>query len=150
MEIKNIQKEQAWQLRHEVMWPERDLSYVQLSDDHEGMHYGLFEGEALITVLSLFIHGEEAQFRKFATKVSDQGKGYGSQLLRHMIMEAMKLGVKRIYCNARSNKVSFYEKFGLAVTDKQFTKGGKDYMVMEHYLLSEPDLVDIRKEDSHV
>ncbi|MZQ87085.1 GNAT family N-acetyltransferase [Paenibacillus sp. 5J-6] len=150
MEIKNIQKEQAWQLRHEVMWPERDLSYVQLSDDDEGIHYGLFADEALISVVSLFIHGEEAQFRKFATKVSSQGKGYGSQLLRHMLREAMLLGVKRIYCNARSNKVSFYEKFGLAVTDKQFTKGGKDYVIMESYCSSEPDLIDNRKEDYHV
>jgi predicted GNAT family N-acyltransferase len=150
VEIKNIQKEQAWQLRHEVMWPERDLSYVQLSDDDEGIHYGLFADEALISVVSLFIHGEEAQFRKFATKVSSQGKGYGSQLLRHMLREAMLLGVKRIYCNARSNKASFYEKFGLAVTDKQFTKGGKDYVIMESYCSSEPDLIDIRKEDSHV
>lgn len=150
MEIKNIKKEQAWQLRHEVMWPERDLSYVQLSDDDEGIHYGLFAGEALISVLSLFIHGEEAQFRKFATKVSSQGQGYGSQLLRHMLMEAKKLGVKRIYCNARSNKVSFYEKFGLVVTDKQFTKGGKDYVVMEHHFHSETDLAENRKEDSHV
>lgn len=150
MEIINIQKEQAWQLRHEVMWPERDLSYVQLSDDDEGIHYGLFADEALISVVSLFIHGEEAQFRKFATQVPSQGKGYGSQLLRHMFREAMKLGVKRIYCNARSNKVTFYEKFGLAVTDRQFTKGGKDYVVMESYFVSEPDLTENRKEDTHV
>lgn len=106
--------------------------------------------EALISVVSLFIHGEEAQFRKFATKVPSQGKGYGSQLLRHMLREAMKLGVKRIYCNARSNKVTFYEKFGLTVTDRQFTKGGKDYVVMESYLVSEPDLTENRKEDTHV
>ncbi|MCY9662215.1 GNAT family N-acetyltransferase [Paenibacillus chondroitinus] len=150
MEIRRIQKEQAWQLRHEVMWPERELAYVQLSDDDEGVHYGLFEGDALLSVVSLFIRGEEAQFRKFATKVSDQGKGYGSHLLRHMLTEAKQAGVKRIFCNARSNKVSFYEKFGLAVTDKQFTKGGKDYVVMEHHVFPELDLAEIRKEDSHV
>lgn len=150
VEIKNIQKEQAWQLRHEVMWPEREPSYVQLADDDEGVHYGLFEENELISVVSLFVHGEEAQFRKFATKVIVQGKGYGSQLLRHMLMEAKKSGVKRIYCNARSNKVSFYEKFGLVVTDKRFTKGGKEYVIMESYFVSEGDQIEIRKGDSHV
>lgn len=150
MEIKHIKKEQAWQLRHEVMWPERDLSYVQLSDDEKGVHYGLVEEEALISVVSLFIDGEEAQFRKFATRLSDQGKGYGSRLLTHMLKEAYQAGVKRIYCNARSNKVSFYEKFGLGCTDLQFTKGGKDYVVMERFFTAEPDQAMNRKDNSHV
>ncbi|NOV02134.1 GNAT family N-acetyltransferase [Paenibacillus planticolens] len=138
MEIEKVRKEQAWQLRHEVMWPERDLSYVQLADDEKGVHYGLVDEGTLISVVSLFIDGEDAQFRKFATRRSDQGKGYGSRLLRYMLEEAYQAGVKRIFCNARSNKVSFYEKFGLTVTELQFTKGGKDYVVMERFFTAEP------------
>ncbi|CAH1191557.1 hypothetical protein PAECIP111892_00670 [Paenibacillus auburnensis] len=133
MKITLIHKEAAWQLRHEVMWPERELDYVKLEDDDAGLHYGLFEGEELISVVSLFIGGNEAQFRKFATQESQQGKGYGSRLLQHMLNEAESSGVKRIYCNARSHKAAFYQRFGLAVTDQTFTKGGKDYIIMERF-----------------
>lgn len=134
MDIRTISKEQAWQLRHEVMWPERDLDYVKLPDDDKGEHYGLFEGEQLITVVSLFVEGEEAQFRKFATLESMQGRGYGSHLLFHVMEKAAQAGVKRIFCNARSHKISFYKKFGLAETERTFTKGGKDYVVMERFI----------------
>ncbi|WP_235949756.1 GNAT family N-acetyltransferase [Paenibacillus apii] len=133
MDIKIIHKEQAWRLRHEVMWPEKDLDYVKLKDDDEGTHFGLFEGEALISAVSLFVHGPEAQFRKFATLTSHQNQGYGSRLLFHILGEAEQAGVKRIYCNARSGKVSFYERFGLIPTASTFTKGGKDYIVMERF-----------------
>ena len=38
-----------------------------LQDDEDGLHFGLFNKEKLVSVVSLFIDGEEAQFRKFAT-----------------------------------------------------------------------------------
>ncbi|WP_209443690.1 GNAT family N-acetyltransferase [Paenibacillus camerounensis] len=133
MDIRLISKEQAWQLRHEVMWPERELDYVKLDDDDAGEHYGLLEQERLISAVSLFIEGHEAQFRKFATLDSEQGRGYGSRLLQHVLEEAEARGVRRIFCNARSNKAPFYEKFGLAATGQSFTKGGKDYIIMERF-----------------
>lgn len=136
MNIATISKEQAWQLRHEVMWPDRDLDYVKLPDDDAGVHYGLFEGEWLVSAVSLFVKDDEAQFRKFATRLSMQGKGYGSRLLAYVLEEAVKAGVKRIYCNARSEKVSFYRKFGLTETGTAFAKGGKSYAVMERRIES--------------
>lgn len=128
-----IEKEQVWQLRHKVMWPEKDFDFIKLKDDDEGTHYGLFEGEELISVVSIFIRGVEAQFRKFATLSTHQNKGYGSKLLNWVLSEAKRMGVKRIYCNARVEKASFYEKFGLSKTDATFSKSGKDYIVMERF-----------------
>ncbi|MFC5452829.1 GNAT family N-acetyltransferase [Paenibacillus aestuarii] len=131
MEIRNIEKELAWQLRHEVMWPEKDADYVKLPDDDKGRHYGLFAENQLISVVSLFIDGSDGQFRKFATRVSEQNKGYGSILLNHLLVEAQQAGIKRIFCNARREKSRFYEKFGLAATEEMFTKDGKEYIIME-------------------
>ncbi|WP_425262734.1 GNAT family N-acetyltransferase [Paenibacillus thermotolerans] len=113
------------------MWPERDIDYVKLQDDDKGAHYGLFIGERLASVVSLFVDGEEAQFRKFATVQALQGKGYGSRLLHHVLEAAERAGVKRIFCNARKEKADFYRKFGLQETDCTFVKGGKEYIVME-------------------
>ncbi|WP_025690847.1 GNAT family N-acetyltransferase [Paenibacillus zanthoxyli] len=132
MEIQKVHKEAVWQLRHEVMWPERELDYVKLDDDDHGVHYGLFEGEQLVSVVSLFIDGNEAQFRKFATRTEQQGRGYGSRLLQHVLYEAERAGVNRIFCNARSQKAAFYKKFGLVeMAGTLFTKGGKEYIIME-------------------
>lgn len=139
MDIRLVPKETVWQLRQEVMWPDRELDYVKLEDDDTAAHYGLYEGERLLSVVSLFVKGQEAQFRKFATAASEQGKGYGSYLLNYMLGEAERAGVHRIFCNARSHKAAFYQKFGLTVTDMTFTKGGKEYIIMERFFGSKDE-----------
>src|SRR6185437_11788131 len=103
-------------------------------DDDLGTHYGLFNGDILISVISLFINNEECQFRKFATHQEEQGKGFGSTLLDYVIKEIQNNGVKKIWCNARKNKVNFYKKFGFQETNSSFIKGGKSYVIMERYL----------------
>ncbi|MGP7816617.1 GNAT family N-acetyltransferase [Niallia sp. 01092] len=134
MEIKRISKEQTWELRHKVMWPNKDIEYIKLANDEESVHFGLFQSDRLVSIITLFIEQDHAQFRKFATLEEEQGKGIGSKLLNHVITEAKKLGVKRLWCNARQNKTSFYQKFGLKETDQVFEKGGISYVIMEMYL----------------
>jgi len=132
--ITRIDKEQAWDVRHKVMWPDKEFDYIKLEDDDAGIHFGLFKDEKLLSIVSLFITNEEAQFRKFATLQEEQGKGYGSTLLDFVLNEAKNQELKRIWCNARKNKVDFYKKFGMHKTSSSFTKGGKAYVVMEKYL----------------
>lgn len=134
MLIKEIPYEQTWPLRHQVMWPEKPLEYIQLAQDPEGIHYGLFVDEQLTSVVSLFIRDRTAQFRKFATAQAAQGKGYGSHLLRHMMQEVEILGLEKIWCNARVEKAAFYQKFGLLPTDQTFSRGDKKYVIMEKCL----------------
>ncbi|MFD0693063.1 GNAT family N-acetyltransferase [Paenibacillus sp. GCM10027628] len=131
MNIQMITKEMAWEIRHIVMWPDRDLSFVQLNNDDEGYHYGLFTEDRLVSVISLFLDQDGAQFRKFATLEQEQGKGYGSFLLHHIMEEARSLGAKRIWCNARLSKAAFYKKFGLAETTDIFMKNEIPYVIME-------------------
>lgn len=131
MNVQSITKEQAWEVRHTVMWPDKDFSYIQLKDEPLGIHYGLFEEGELKSVVSLFITGNEAQFRKFATLKEEQGKGYGSRLLEEVFLKAKNLGVRKIWCNARENKVSFYQAFNMKETTRVFTKSSTRYVVME-------------------
>lgn len=129
--IEPIQAENTWPLRHEVMWPDRSIDYVKLEKDAQGIHLGLFKNDELIAVISAFIEGTEAQFRKFATKAQEQGKGYGSQLLTYLIKQLLAKNVTRIWCNARVDKSFFYKRFGLTETHHKFAKGGIDYVIME-------------------
>ncbi|MDW7690802.1 GNAT family N-acetyltransferase [Flammeovirgaceae bacterium SG7u.111] len=129
--IKEITAEQTWPLRQEVMWPNKPLDYVKVEGDDSAKHFGLFVENELVSVVSLFEKGEKLQFRKFATKVTFQGKGYGSQLLHYLIEQAKGKSEAVLFCNARKEKTAFYEKFGLACTSQTFQKGGIDYVIME-------------------
>ncbi len=131
MEIKEIEASETWPLRHKVMWPSKPLDFVVLPNDEEGLHFGLFEKDILVSVISLFINGHEGQFRKFATDDYFQGRGYGTKLLNHLIFEAKKLNIKSLKCNARMTAIEFYQRFGMNVASDIVRKNGKDYVVME-------------------
>lgn len=130
-EIRIIPASELWALRHEVMWPNESIDYVKLSNDESGIHYGLFIGSDLVSVVSLFTTNNEGQFRKFATKVSEQGKGYGSQLLSFLMKEVDHQNIRKLWCYARTGKTSFYHKFGLKETAHSFVKNRQSYVVME-------------------
>lgn len=134
MNIREITAADTWTIRHQVMWPDKPMGYVQLAEDEQGRHFGVYEGDRLVSIISLFIEGDEAQFRKFATHTDVQGKGYGSALLRYLVDEARKYGVQKLWCNARTEKAAFYEKAGFHKTDKTFIKDGQDYVIMARLL----------------
>lgn len=80
MIIREISPQETWPIRHKVMWPNESFEYVKLPIDEKGLHLGLWANDTLVSVVSLFMIKEMGQFRKFATLVEEQGKGYGRQL----------------------------------------------------------------------
>lgn len=131
MEIRNIPYSSTWVIRHQVMWPDRTIEYVKLPNDKDGQHFGLFIEDKIVSIVSVFLVEKVAQFRKFATLKEEQGKGYGSRLLSYVIEKLISSNIEKIWCNARSNKAQYYERFGLRRTNQSFSKGGIDYVIME-------------------
>ena len=129
--IVQITSEETLSIRHKVMWPNKPVDFVQLPNDAEGRHFGYFKNDELISVISLFVKNNEAQFRKFATLKEYQGKGFGSELLNELMLISAKEQLSKIWCNARINKIDYYSKFGMIETNKQFIKGGIGYVIME-------------------
>ena len=134
IEIREIEAEDTYQIRHEVMWAHKSIDFVKVDEDTEGVHFGLFDAEKLVSIVSVFYKNDEMQFRKFATLVEVQGHGHGTLLLNHIFQQAKNQGIKKIWCNARSNKTTFYAKFGMLETDIRFVKEGIEYVVMEKIL----------------
>lgn len=134
MSIKRIKPSETWQIRHEVMWPNQPFEFVQLEEDKEGLHFGYFIEEKLVSIVSCFIVGDEMQFRKLATLVEYQGKGIATALLEYLFEFAKDKKIKKIWCNARRTKKSFYEKLGMKDTCLLFTKAEIDFTIMEMYL----------------
>ncbi len=132
--ISEIKAEDTWDIRHRVMWPDMPFNFVKLDKDSEGIHFGLFMDDKLISIVSLFVKNNQAQFRKFATEITEQGKGYGTKLLTFLINEAESMNVDKIWCNARIDKTKYYEKFGLLKTEKIYTKGEIDFVIIENDL----------------
>lgn len=116
------------------MYPNWSIDEVKLANDFEGIHFGLFDNNTLISVVSTFISDGNMQFRKFATLNSEQGKGYGSLLLAHSIQFAKNEHCRRMWCNARCNASAFYAKFGFTETEQTFHQDGHDFVIMELYL----------------
>ncbi len=131
IEIKEIRAEDTYEIRHKVMWPDKDIDFVKLEEDKMGHHFGLFDNAVLVSIVSVFYKKKEAQFRKFATLVAYQGRGYGSKLLKYVFQSIENQGVERIWCDARIEKKGFYEKLGMVAVDSVFIKNGIEYIVME-------------------
>ena len=134
MEIKEVFYEEVWSLRKRVMYPEKDLEYVKLPDDKDGLHLGLYIENELISVISLFVNGKELQFRKFATLEEKQGCGYGSKLLNKVLEYAKENDIKRVWCNSRIEKTGFYKKFGFSETKESYVKDGRGFIIVEKIL----------------
>lgn len=129
--IEQIRPDLTWRIRHTAMYPDQPYDAIKLENDHNGLHFGLFAGDQLVSVVSLFNEGNIYQFRKFATVPEFQGKGYGSILLKHLINYARSVEATMLWCNARSAASSFYAKFGFSETEERFTKTGLEFVIMQ-------------------
>lgn len=134
--IKPISHSDTWSIRHQVMWPDKPLKFVQLENDSSGIHFGYYVNQSLVAVVSLFIDKskESAQFRKFACLNQFQNQGIGSELLEYILRYLTKNGIKQVWCNARLEKAYFYEKFGMQKTKKSFKKNEQIYIIMNKML----------------
>ena len=129
--IEQIAPYNTWAVRHAVLYPDKPFGFVRLAEDEEGVHFGLFDQNRLVTVISTFTTGDEMQFRKFATRVDAQGKGYGRLLLKHVISYVKDIGAEKLWCNARISASGFYRKFGFKETDQLSQSNGIDFVIME-------------------
>jgi predicted GNAT family N-acyltransferase len=130
-EIKQIKASETLDIRHKVMWPDKPIAYVELPNDENGRHFGLFVNGELTSIVSLFEENNEVQFRKFATLSEFQGLGHGTMLLERIIDVVKNDGIHKLWCNARVEKSNFYERFGFKLTDKTYEKGGIEFVIME-------------------
>ncbi|KAH7913380.1 acyl-CoA N-acyltransferase [Hygrophoropsis aurantiaca] len=150
--VRLIDVEATQSLRHSVLWPEMDISYVLLPEDDRGSHVGAFlpSSDKPIAVISLFVQpipSEEksvamdhhiansepaARFRKFACHPDYQRRGIGTKLLKHVFtLAASELGVKVIWCDARLTTSEWYRKRGMVPFGSRFFKGSVEYTRMK-------------------
>ncbi|MEO9273332.1 GNAT family N-acetyltransferase [Marinomonas sp. 5E14-1] len=126
-----ISVEQALPIRHQVLWPSKTLDECRVDDDETGHHFGVFIGQNLVCVASIFINGKTARLRKFATLDAYQGQGIGSALLQHIMPFLEQYSVETFWCDARENAMSLYRRFGMQPQGERFYKSDIPYRKMQ-------------------
>lgn len=134
IQIEQLFPSLTWRIRQEAMYPLAQLDFVKLEDDFEGIHFGLYADHQLTGVVSLFHVGSIYQFRKLAILPKAQKLGLGTQLMHYLIDFCQIQKATKLWCNARTNAIEFYYKFGFYETEKKFTKDGFDFVVIEKNL----------------
>lgn len=112
------------------MYPDKDFNFVKLENDFDGVHFGLYLNHILTGVVSLFIDGENAQFRKLAILPEFQKQGLGLKLMEYLIDFCRIQNVKRLFCNARVSAIPFYKKLGFEQEGKTYSRNQIEYIKM--------------------
>ena len=131
MDIRLITLGEALPIRHRILWPEKPLSFCKVDGDDTASHYGTFLDDKLISIASIYIEGQVARLRKFATLENFQGRGSGTQLISYIVAELKQAGIEIFWCDARTTAVGFYKNFGMEVQGAEFVKSGIGYYKME-------------------
>jgi len=134
MEIRLVELKEVWALRKQVMYPTEPPETVQLEDDAQGFHFGIYKAGSLVSVISAFQRGDEMQFRKLATRKDWQGKGLATALLKQVEGLALQKKARRLWCNARVSATGLYKKMGMHSTGQPWQNKGLDFIIMEKHL----------------
>ncbi|MBL8006724.1 MAG: GNAT family N-acetyltransferase [Ignavibacteria bacterium] len=140
-EIKVIPSGETRHLRKINLRPAQneDELFYPGDDDEETVHFGLFCGNELCGIASLYkecMSGETNDFswrlRGMATNENVRGKGFGSKLMNRCIEHIKSKNGKKFWCNARTTAEKFYEKFGMKrYGEVFFPEGLGEHIVMK-------------------
>jgi predicted GNAT family N-acyltransferase len=133
--IEQIRPELTWRLRREALYPDQPLAAMQMPVDADGLHFGAFNNDLLVGVVSLFQNGAIYQFRKFAVAIKYQGQGIGTNLLQYITSFCKLQQGTSLWCNARTTATPFYEKLGFTVLGLPFEQNHIAYVKMEKLLI---------------
>jgi len=144
LQIKKITASETYPLRHAILRQNEPIEKCIYPFDNafSTLHFGLFEKEFLIGIVSLFETKKDLfedvkqfQIRGMAVLESHQKKGYGAALIKHAISHLQKEKDFLIWFNARIIAIGFYEKLGFEKTGGAFEifPIGMHYIMFKRY-----------------
>ena len=121
-EVRAIAAAQTRQLRRDVLRPHQTLDEMAAHESADTHAVGAFEGEQLVAVGFVGPDGEPGDWRVrgMATAAEARGRGAGGAVLEALIEFARTTGATRLWCNARTPAIEFYERGGFTVVSDVF------------------------------
>lgn len=127
LELKRCELEDIFDLRHRILRSGYPLDSAKFVEDKldTTLHFGLFrsgQAKVCLTLLRSVLDGSDAwQLRGMAADKDVQGMGFGGQLIRFAVLDALKEGYSNVFwCNARLKAVPFYQRNGWEIISPMF------------------------------
>jgi len=99
--------------------PEKNAEILDEYKKGELTIYGLYEDTIMIG--TVILHGDRV--RHLAVDAAHQHKGYASELMRYLIHDAKRKGIKILKVEAVGRNAPFYEKHGFkVVSEMEYTR----------------------------
>ncbi len=116
-------------------WPRQSI----VDSCHQYKHLGIFNDYALIGYVLYQQAAEQADIIHLVVDKAEQGKGYAGQLLRYLIKQLAKQGVKTLFLEVSENnhraRAAYLDAGFIAVgRRKAYYKGKVDAIVMKNNL----------------
>lgn len=114
---------EAVELRYELFFRKHDLPRNILIDEHENAsrHVAIVSNGSLIAYGRLTNLGEGTyQLSQIVVKPQEQGKGYGTMILKKLVELAESNGGEKIVLNARTTATRLYKKYGFTNNGEVF------------------------------
>lgn len=127
IQFKTITAKETIELRHRVLWPDKQRSDVILPKDAQGLHFGAVIENTTIAVASVFTDQTTARLRKFAIDPDYQRQGIGSKMIKHIQKKLLARGLDTLWCDARETALPFYRSLGFQIDGDRFLKSGVAY-----------------------
>jgi ribosomal protein S18 acetylase RimI-like enzyme len=143
VQIVSVPADEVRPMRSAVLRPyARPDELVYGGDDLPGaLHAAARQDEQTVGIVSIAPepHPHDAQpgdwrIRGMATDPGVRGAGVGAALLRYALDHARAQGGRRVWCNARTAAVGFYEREGMVTEGEEFQLGRNG----PHFLMSAP------------
>ena len=129
MQIRKIQAEDTYALRHSILRPHQSIEQCYYPGDHDKKtgHFGAYVNNELVGILSIYEvssdllnHPQSWQLRAMATKETVRGQGCGKALIDAVENYALNFGCNRIWARARKEAIGFYKKSGYETIGAEF------------------------------
>lgn len=121
--------QQAQHIRQTVFVEEQGVSADLEHDifDHSAQHYLLQDKDIFMATARSRITSYGIKLERFAVLSNKRGKGYGWQLLKHILIDLQE-SQRAIYLHAQIPVVDFYAKYGFVATGPIIVEAN-----IEHY-----------------
>ena len=145
MRVQLISPQDAVELRRQVLRPEsKSDDGVVYAEDQTATSatYGCFVDDALVSVGTIMEADHplipavgDWRIRGMATADGYRSRGCGQSILEELLRHARSAGGRRVWCNARSDAVAFYERAGFQRRGDEFlTAGDRPHYLMDLHL----------------
>ena len=120
-------------MRQRILRSHQTLAEMDYPGDRDVQtkHFGAFAGKELVGIASIYhqpwprdSRPDDWRLRGMAVDESRRGSGVGAALLGICAQHIHARGGKRLWCNARTPAIGFYQRCGLRVASEVWDGGG--------------------------